>query len=145
MVFAFGIFGAGLALAAPSALPQGSYTGTASWRGAGGTGGTYTVEKSFKENTLTAHYAWTEPKAKEETHTVTFALKGLEPFFDLLDEKGQVLGKGYCYDDTCGYHESLGSMTVDETFRWSNGTIVSTGAKSGPGFSVTWKETLKAR
>ena len=36
-------------------------------------------------------------------------------------------------------------MTVDESFRWSGNGMTVLGAKTGPGFSVVWKETLKLR
>ncbi len=145
ITFAIAVLAAGLAQAASPALPAGSYAGTATWRGQGGSSGTYTVERTFSGNTMSYHFAWTEPKPREETHTMTLAMKGSDPVFDVLDEKEQVVGKGYCYDDTCGYHAAFGPVNVDETFHWNGGSMEVTGAKSGPGFSVAWKETLKSR
>lgn len=143
--FAVGMLAAGLAQAASPGLPAGSYTGTATWRGPGGSSGTYTVERTIAGNTITAHYAWTEPKPREEKHAMTLAMKGAEPFFDVMEDKEQVVGKGYCYDDACSYRATFGAVTVDETFRWSDGSMEVLGSKSGPGFSVVWKETLKSR
>jgi len=126
-------------------LPEGSFTGTAAWRGPSGSTGTYSVERSFHGTTMTSHYAWTEPQPREETVTLTFAMKSAEPGFDVLDSKNAVVGSGYCYDDACAYRATFGPVTVDETLRWSAGSIVAVGQKSGPGFSVVWKETLKSK
>jgi hypothetical protein len=136
----------GVAQAGPgSGLPSGKYTGTADWRGPGGSTGTYTVEKDFDGTTMTARYAWTDTQAREEKHTVTFAAKSAEPLFDVVDEKGQIVGKGYCYDDACSYRAAFGPINIDESFRWSKGGMTVLGAKSGPGFSVVWKESLQSR
>lgn len=138
------ILAASLARAA-SPLPEGSFTGTAAWRGASGSAGTYAVERNFTGTTITSHYSWTEPKAREETVTLSFAMKPTEPAFDVLDSKNAVVGKGYCYDDVCSYRATFGPIIVDESLRWSEGSVVVVGQKSGPGFSVVWKETLKSR
>ena len=67
------VFG-GLALAGSRAeFPTGTYEGTADWRGPGGKTGTYTVEKTFEGNRVTAHYTWTDAQARDEKHTITFA------------------------------------------------------------------------
>lgn len=139
------ILAAGLARAASPALPEGSFAGTASWRGPSGSTGTYAVERSFSGTTIKSHYSWTEPQAREETVTLTFAMKPAEPGFDVLDGKNAVVGKGYCYDDCCAYRATFGPVTVDESLRWSAGSVIAVGQKSGPGFSVVWKETLKSR
>ena len=139
------IIAASLARAAAPPLPEGSFTGTAVWRGPSGSTGSYSVERSFSGTTITSHYSWTEPKTREETVTLTFAMKPAEPGFDVLDEKNAVVGKGYCYDDACAYRATFGPVTVDETLRWSAGAVDVVGQKSGPGFSVVWKETLKSR
>jgi hypothetical protein len=139
------ILAASLAGAASPILPEGSFTGTAAWRGPSGSTGTYAVERTFSGTTITSRYSWTEPQAREETVTLTFAVKPSDPGFDVLDGKDAVVGKGYCYDDACAYRATFGPVTVDETIRWSAGSIVAVGQKSGPGFSVVWKETLKSR
>ena len=134
----------GLALAGSHGdLPSGTYAGTADWRGPGGTTGTYTVEKTFEGNRVTAHYTWTGATARDEKHTITFAPKTAEPRFDVVDEKGQSVGTGHCYDDACSYRATFGPVTIDESFRWSGNGMTVLGAKSGPGFSVVWKESLK--
>ena len=140
------IFLGGLVLAGPHGdFPSGTYAGTADWRGPGGKTGTYTVEKTFEGNRVTAQYTWTDATAKNEKHTITFAPKAAEPVFDVTDEKGQSVGTGHCYDDACSYRATFGPVTVDESFRWSGNAMTVLGAKSGPGFSVVWKETLKLR
>jgi hypothetical protein len=139
------ILAASLARAASPALPEGSFAGTAAWRGPSGSTGSYAVERSFSGMTMTSHYSWTEPKPREETVTLTFAMKPAEPGFDVLDATNAVIGKGYCYDDSCAYRATFGPVTVDETLRWSAGSVVAVGQKIGPGFSVVWKETLKSR
>lgn len=131
--------------AASPSLPEGSFAGTATWRGPSGSSGSYAVERRFNGTTITSHYSWTEPQPREETLALTFALKPQEPIFDVLDGKNAVIGKGYCYDDACAYRATFGPVTVDETFRWSEGSVIVMGQKSGPGFSVVWKETLKSR
>lgn len=145
IVFAIGVLASGVLQAAPPNLPQGSFTGIASWRGPGGATGTYTVERTITGATISSRYAWAEPQPREEKVSLTLVMKDTGPLFDVLDERKQVVGTGYCYDDTCAYRSTFGPVTVDETLRWSEGSIVATGAKSGPGFSVVWKETLKAR
>ena len=136
----------GLGLAGSNGdFPSGTYAGTADWRGPGGKTGTYTVEKTFEGNRVTALYTWTDATARNEKHTITFAPKTAEPAFDVVDEKGQSVGTGHCYDDACSYRATFGPVTVDESFRWSGNGMTVLGAKSGPGFSVVWKETLKLR
>jgi len=139
------ILAASLTRAASPSLPEGSFAGTAAWRGPSGASGTYAVERSFTGTTIKSHYSWTQPQPREETLTLTFAMKAAEPAFDVLDDKNAVVGKGYCYDDACSYRATFGPVTVDENLRWSAGTVVVVGQKSGPGFSVVWKETLKSR
>jgi hypothetical protein len=139
------ILAASLAGATTPLLPEGSFAGTATWRGPSGSTGTYAVERTFSGTTITSHYSWTEPQAREESVTLTFAMKPSEPGFEVLDSKNAVVGKGYCYDDACAYRATFGPVTVDETLRFSAGSIVAVGQKSGPGFSVVWKETLKSR
>ena len=136
---------ASLARAASPILPEGSFTGTAAWRGPSGSTGTYAVERRFSGTTMTSHYSWTEPKPREETITLNFAMKPTESGFDVLDATNAVVGKGYCYDDSCAYRATFGPVTVDETLRWSADSVDAVGQKSGPGFSVVWKETLKSR
>lgn len=143
IILAIGVLAAGVSSAAM--LPEGAYTGTASWRGPGGATGTYSVERSFSGNTMTAHYSWTQPQPREETLSVTFDVKGQNPTFDVLDDRKQIVGTGYCADDTCGYHATFGPVVLDETLTFRDRSVVVTGAKSGPGFSVVWKETLKSR
>lgn len=126
-------------------LPVGTYVGTADWRGPGGSTGTYAVEKTFSGDTVTARYSWKDEKSREETQTVTFAAKAADPTFDVVDGKGQVVGKGYCYDDACSYRATFGPLNVEESFRWSKAGMTVLGAKSGPGFSVVWKEQLLSR
>lgn len=126
-------------------LPSGTYSGTAEWRGPGGSTGTYTVEKMFDGATMTARYAWTDTQAREEKYTLTFAAKSAEPLFDVQDGTGQVVGKGHCYGDACSYRATFGPVTIDESFRWSKDGMTVLGAKSGPGFSVVWKESLQSR
>jgi hypothetical protein len=136
---------ASLARAASPTLPEGTFAGNATWRGPAGSGGSYAVERSFSGTTISSHYSWTQPQPREETITLTFAMKPSEPVFDVLDGKNQVVGKGYCYDDACAYRATFGPVTVDETIRWSEGSVVAIGSKAGPGFSVVWKETLASR
>jgi hypothetical protein len=139
------ILTASLARAATPTFPEGSFSGTAAWRGPAGSTGTYAVERSFSGTTIKSHYAFTDPQAREETVTLTFAMKPGEPGFDVLDGKSAVVCKGYCYDDSCAYRATFGPVTVDENLRWSADSIVAVGQKSGPGFSVVWKETLKSK
>ena len=137
------VLAAGVSFAgSPATLPSGTYTGTADWRGPGGSSGKYTVEKTFDGNSFTAHYTWTDAQRREEQHTVTFAQKSAEPVFDIVDAKGESVGRGYCYDDACSYRATFGAVTVDESFRWSDDAMTVLGSKSGPGFTVVWKETL---
>jgi hypothetical protein len=137
---------AGSSLAGPSAgLPHGHYVGTADWKGPGGSSGTYTVEKAFEGDRLAATYKWTDKTAREEKHTVRFTTKPGEAVFEVVDENGASVGRAYCYDDACSYRATFGPMTIDETFRWSGDDMTVLGAKSGPGFSVVWKESLKLR
>jgi hypothetical protein len=146
LVVVAAVIAAGMSFAETGApLPSGTYTGTADWRGPGGSSGQYTVEKTFDGNSLTAHYTWTDAQRREERHTVTFASKATDPVFDVVDAKGENVGRGYCYDDACSYRATFGPVTVDETFRWSGDAMTVLGSKSGPGFTVVWKETLTLR
>jgi hypothetical protein len=131
--------------AAAGPLPAGSYAGTARWIGANGARGSYTVERTFNGNVLTNHYEWTGSKQTSETHRVTFALKSGDPFFEVMDDKNKVVGKGFCYENACSYTVNTATVRVEEMFRFGNGLIEVIGAKSGPGFAVAWKEDLKLK
>jgi hypothetical protein len=128
-----------------ASFPAGDWAGTAQWRGPGGSSGTYEVSKSFAGRTLSARYAWDGERSGEERHTVTFTLDPAQPIFDVLDEQGHVVGTGHCYDDACAYEASFGPVRVLESFRWTEREMSVLGSKSGPGFSVVWRETLSAR
>ena len=136
---------AGTCLAGTASLPQGKYVGSADWKGPQGSSGTYTVEKSFEGDRIAATYRWTDKQAREEKHTLTFVPKPGQAVLDVVDEKGASVGSGHCYDDACSYRATLGPVTLDESFRWSGDGMTVLGSKSGPGFSVVWKETLKLR
>jgi hypothetical protein len=135
---------AGLAQAGGAALPGGAFSGTAEWRGPKGSTGTYTVERTFEGNTMRSKFTWDEGKPRNEEHVLTFSL-GTEPTFEVTDPAGQVVGKGHCFDDTCAYRADFGKVSVEETFRWTSDTLTVLGSKSGPGFSVVWKESLRSR
>ena len=134
---------AGPAAAGP--LPAGTYAGTARWIAANGTRGSYTVERSFNGNVVTNHYEWTGSKRTSETHRMTFAVKGADPFFEVMDEKNKVVGKGFCVENSCSYTVDTGTVKVEETFRFGDGVIEVVGGKSGAGFKVAWKEDLKLK
>jgi len=136
---------ASLVRAASPAFPEGTFDGTAAWRGPTGSSGIYKVERSFTGTTMSSHYTWTQPEAREETAVIRFDMKPSEPVFDVLDGKSRVIGRGYCYDDACAYRATFGPVTVAETIRWAQGTLSVLGSKEGPGFSVVWKEALKSR
>jgi hypothetical protein len=144
MLVALALAGASLA-EPPAGLPRGTYTGAADWRGPGGTTGTYTVEKTFDGDRVSALYRWNDTGSREERHAITFARRPGEPVFDVLDEQGQSVGRAHCYDDSCSYRASFGPVTVEESFQWSGDVMTVLGAKAGPGFSVVWKESLKLR
>jgi hypothetical protein len=133
-----------LAGAAGPLLPQGTFEGRADWRGAGGASGSYTVERSFEGNTMHARFAWTEPESRSESLAMTFAV-GADPTFDVADAEGRVVGRGYCHDGACAWRADFGAVSVDESFRWTGDGMTVLGSKSGPGFSVVWKETLRTR
>ena len=123
-------------------LPAGTFTGTAEWLGPHGSTGTYTVERTFEGNTMRSRFAWNEAKPRSEEHAVTFAL-GKAPSFEVKDAQGQVVGKGHCVEDTCAYAAEFGKIHVEETLRFAGDSLTVVGTKSGPGFSVVWKEALK--
>lgn len=136
-----------LSAASGPSLPSGGFRGTASWHGPGGSSGTYTVDRAFQGNAMSARYTWVDEKQepREEQHTVTFVPGSADPVFDVVDGQGQVVGQGHCLDDACSYRAVFGPLTIDESFRWSADGMTVLGAKSGPGFSVVWHETLELR
>ena len=138
------VMAGGMAVAGSPTLPGGTFTGTAEWRGPRGSSGTYTVERTFEGDTMRSKFAWNEGKPRTEEHVITFALQS-EPTFEVKDASGQVVGRGHCFDDTCAYRADFGKVSVDESFRWSGDSLTVLGSKSGPGFSVVWKESLKIR
>jgi hypothetical protein len=126
-------------------LPAGSYAGSARWSGPNGKGGSYTVERSIKGNVVTSHYQWTGTKRANETHRVTFVIKDGSPFFEVTDEKNQVVGKGFCFENVCSYTVNESAVHVVETMRFGDGVIEVSGSKTGPGFAVVWKEDLRRK
>jgi hypothetical protein len=85
-----------LATAAFAALPipSGTYAGKGTWKGAGGKSGEYTVETTVKDQVFVSRYSYTtEAGTRSETHTTKMILKD-DPFFDVMDEKDQLVGKG---------------------------------------------------
>ena len=126
-------------------VTSGHFEGTGQWRGPGGTSGDYSVETTVKDDLLTSHYKFQQgAEARNEAVIMKMASKA-EPFFELLDEQGKVVGTGYCYDNDCSYHADFSGIAVDETLRFSKGSLEKVGTKKGPGFSVVWKEVLAAR
>ena len=81
-VFSIGILAAGILQAAQPTLHQGSYAGTATWKGPEGSTGTYTVERTFSGNTISSRYAWTEPQPREEKVSLTLVMKESGPLID---------------------------------------------------------------
>lgn len=130
---------------AASSVPSGTFLGTGHWKGPGGSTGAYSVETTVKDRVLTSRYEFNEGgQARLESVVVKMATKG-EPFFDVLDERDQVVGNGFCYDAECSYHAEFSGVVVEETLRFSKGSLEKLGTKKGPGFSVVWKEVLEAK
>lgn len=128
-----------------SPLQPGTFTGTGHWKGKGSTTGDYTVETTVEGRSLVSHYNFTTPQgARSETHAIKLSRQG-EPFFDILDDKDKVIGKGYCFDSECFYRAELGPMTLEETFSFSKGLLTKFGSKKGNGVEVVWKEVLEAK
>lgn len=142
----FGIvFGAFLVTAVQAALPvpSGTYAGTGQWKGAGGSGGAYSVETTVKELLLTSRYTYEHGGTQDKSTSVKLVPHD-EPFFDVADTDGKVVGSGYCYETECAYHMEFEGVVIEETLRFSKGSLEKFGAKKGPGFSVVWKEVLTA-
>lgn len=141
--------GVGVLLAVGSAwagLPaQGTFTGTGDWKGPGGSTGSYTVETTISGDVVTSRYVWPQKGGdRKESTTLRFATKD-GPFFDLVNEKGEPAGGGFCVEELCHYRIETGSLVVEETIRFLPDSLEKLGAKKGPGFQVAWKETLKAK
>lgn len=139
-------------LAAPFALaaaersfPAGTFAGTATWEGPGGSSGTYEVERTFEGRALRATFRWDGGSGGSETTSLRFASHPSQPVFDVSDDAGRIVGKGHCYDDACSYWANFGATRVEETFQWSGRRVDVWGAKSGDGFSIVWKERLEAK
>lgn len=144
VVVLFTVLLATAALAAPP-LPSGTYAGTGHWRGPQGTSGTYSVETVVTGDTLTSRYVY-DVNGAQRRETVTMTLsEGQEPFFDVRDGSGQVIGSGYRFDSRCAYRLDVHGMVVEETIESGRDGLVKFGAKKGPDFRVVWTETLTAR
>lgn len=127
-------------------LAKGDFAGTGHWRGPGGSSGEYQVETAVTSDTLTGSYVYQKgAEARSETYTYKTTLKEGGPFFDLLDAKDKLVGSGYCYDSECFYRAEFSGIVVQETLRFAKGSLEKVGSKSGPGFSVVWKEVLAAK
>jgi hypothetical protein len=127
-------------------VASGKFSGTGHWRGPGGASGDYEVETAVTPDSLTGSYVYQKgAESHSETYTYKMTLKEGGPFFDLLDAKDKVVGSGYCYDTECFYRAELSGIVVQETLRFAKGSLEKVGSKSGPGFSVVWKEVLQAK
>ena len=127
-------------------VPAGTFTGKGQWKGPGGMTGDYDVETSVKSDLLSSSYRYRQGvESKSESFSYRMTSKDGDPFFDLLDAKGNVVGSGYCYDTECSYRAELSGIVIEETLRFGQGTLEKLGSKKGPGFHVVWKEALQAK
>lgn len=126
-------------------LAQGTFEGKGNWQGPGGSSGSYAVETTVAGDVVTSRYVWSQEGGdRKESATARFVAKD-GPFFDVVNEKGEPTGSGFCVEDSCHYRVETGSLVIEETIRFSAGSLEKLGAKKGPGFQVAWKETLKAK
>ena len=135
-------------IAAPAAfagelLPQGTFKGTGEWRAADGSKGQYTVLTTTTANSITSRYVYdqgTQGK-KEQATTQTLVPTG-SGFFQVTDENKKIIGRGYCFDAQCFWTTEFPGGRVEESLRFDGGSLEKFGGKSGPGFSVVWREKL---
>lgn len=139
------------AIAAPAAfagelLPQGTFTGTGEWRGADGSSGQYTVVTTAKGDEVTSRYVYDQGAQGRREQVTTYALssKG-NGFFEVQGEQGKVVGRGYCLEQQCFWTTEFPGGKVEESLRWDGVSLDKLGGKSGPGFSVVWREKLSAK
>jgi len=135
------------ALAGASEFPAGKFEGKGTWRGPGGSTGSYAVSTEIDGRTMTNRYVWKEPGKADrvETITVSFGDEGKNATFPITDGAGKVVGEGFCFEGACSYKTASETVTVSETIRWSDGKLQKLGTKSGPGFQVVWTEDLASR
>ena len=124
-------------------VPAGTYVGTGDWKGMGSTG-RYDAKTTIADGVWTSHYAYQDGGGSHQETVKMTLQRTTDPYFDVLDDKGQKVGSGYCYDAECSYRAAFGGIEVSETLRYTDGKIHKLGSKSGPGFAVVWKEVLEA-
>jgi hypothetical protein len=136
-------------VAAPSLaahpLPSGEFVGTGTWKSPDGSSGGYDVSTRIEGATLTSNYEYAvEGGRRTESATIELVAKD-SAVFEVRNDKGEVVGKGFYLEAECSYRAEFGSIAVEETIRFDHGVLYKFGSKCGPGFQVIWSETLKAR
>ncbi len=137
---------AGAALPALATGPaSGTYRGSGHWEGADGTKGTYTVETTVRDATITSRWNY-QVDGKAQTQAMTVSLvPAADGSLQILDEKRGPLGSARCLDEECLLTYELGPIKLVETLRTRDGRLENFGAKSGPGFSIVYSSTAAAR
>ena len=85
----------------------------------------------------------TSMEGGDREQTMSFSLvPGTDGMLQVVGDDQQLLGRGFCLGQECSYRAEIDGITVEENVRFTHGELVKFGVKSGPGFSVVWREVL---
>ena len=131
-------------LAGATGLPSGTFVGSGQWRGQDGSSGRYSVETTVSGDTMRSVYKWEHAGEATQSSTVKMSPRA-DGFFDLLDDTGQVVGNGFCFEAECSYRLDAHGVAIDESLQFDGRALHKLGSKKGTGFKVMWKEDLELR
>jgi hypothetical protein len=131
---------------AADGLPQGTFKGTGEWRGTDGSTGTYTIVTTTTATSITSRYVYEAGAqgGREQASTRTLVPTGAG-FFSVADEQQKVIGRGCCLESQCFWTTEFPGGKVEESLRFDGVTLEKLGGKSGPGFTVAWREKLTSQ
>jgi hypothetical protein len=140
------------ALASPVWADVKSYLGDGEYRTMNGETGTYHVQMDILDvqegqAKVTSTYTM---EVDGQAQTVTYALMRQEranSFFDLMDDGGNKVGAGYCFDQedgakVCHCQFKLEGYDIEETSMFKDNDIYRVGSKTANDMTTAFKEKL---
>lgn len=123
-------------------LPEGRYTGTGHWHSQDGSQGTYETSYTIGNGELQIEFAYDQDGERQAGRYEVRISERPGGGFDLVDEKGEVTGEGFCVSSECLMSYMFPGGTVKQSLRLEDGALRTVGSKTIGGYRIYWTETL---